>query len=135
MRKVIYLVPSNTAVAMVSRADTAQQPTGANPDTCSATDATAKSDTAPPAYDLPSHDPAVTVTARQGLSTGRFALRRQKAPAGRSETGEVSVSVPETDRAAEAGEEPSQQFPSEPPLGEREMEAAASRDVDNAVFV
>ena len=120
LRKVIYLVPSNTSVAMVSRADTAQQPTGADADACSATDASAKSDTAPPAY-VDQHVPAdPPVTTRQGLSAGRFALRRQKAPAGHSETEEATT-------------EPSQ--PSEPPLGEREMEAAASRDGDNAVFV
>ena len=120
LRKVIYLVPSNTSVAMVSRADTAQQPTGADADACSATDASAKSDTAPPAY-VDQHVPAdPPVTTRQGLSAGRFALRRQKAPAGCSDV-------------EEATPEPSQ--PSEPPLGEREMEAAASRDGDNAVFV
>ena len=128
MRKVIYLVPSNTAVAMVSRVDTAHQPTGADAgaDACTATVASAKPDTAPPAYDLPKHDQAVADTARNGLFAGRFALRRQKAPAGRAETEE----------ATEGGEQPSQ-LPSESaqPLGEREMEASASRDGDSAVFV
>ena len=136
LRKVIYLVPSNTSVAMVSRADTAQQPTGADADTCSATDASAKSDTAPPAY-VDQHVPAdPPVTTRQGLSAGRFALRRQKAPAGLSETEEdVSVSVSETEEAMQEDAKVPSQLPSEPPLGEREMEAAASRDGDNAVFV
>merc|ERR1712166_664567 len=113
LRKVIYLVPSNTSVAMVSRADTAQQPTDADADTCSATDASA-----------------------QSRSAGRFALRRQKTLSGRSETEEaVSVSVSETEEAIQYDAKVPSQLPSEPPLGEREMEAAASRDGDNAVFV
>jgi hypothetical protein len=121
LRKVIYLVPSNTAVAMVDTR-TAQQPTDADADTCSAIDASAKPGTAPPAQppayaDLPQDVPAFTVRTRPRLFSGRFTFHGQKAHAGRSETEE------------EATREPSQ-LPSEPPLGESEIDAAAPRDGD-----
>ena len=45
LRKVIYLVPSNLSVAVVSRGDTPQQPA------CGATGAEAESGAPPPAYD------------------------------------------------------------------------------------
>ena len=120
LRKVIYLVPSNTGVAIVTAtrrlpgqrsgvtadisADAAQQPTGF--------------DDTPPAYELK--------TAWLGTPTNSMTSQSAR----RSSATEAAVEeVSESEGAAEERKEPSQE-PSNA-LGEREIsEAATSRDGD-----
>ena len=81
MRKVIYLVPSSTAVAMVDTR-TAQQTTDADADTCSAIDASAKPGTAPPAQPPSSSGTSAlsaTSAARPASHTTQRAPARSRA--------------------------------------------------------
>ena len=120
LRKVIYLVPSNTGVAIVTAtrrlpgqrsgvtadisADAAQQPTGF--------------DDAPPAYEL----------KRAWLGTPTNSMTSQSARRA-SATETAAEEVSESEGAAEERNEPSQE-PSNA-FGEREIsEAATSRDGD-----
>ena len=129
LRKVIYLVPSNTAVAIVTAAarrlpgetsgvtadisaDAAQQPTGC--------------DTAPSAYEL----------TRAWLGTPTNSMTSQSARRS-SATEAAEEEVSESEGAAEERREPSQE-PSNA-FGERDgeiSEAATSRDGDGGtVFI
>ena len=120
LRKVIYLVPSNTGVAIVTAtrrlpgersgvtadisADAAQQPTGC--------------DDAPPAYELK--------TAWLGTPTNSMTSQSARRA---SATETAAEEVSESEGAAEERNEPSQE-PSNA-FGEREIsEAATSRDGD-----
>jgi len=132
LRKFIYLLPSNTAVAMVSgqpavrrlpwetssvtadiSEEEAQQPTGADADTCRSTD-----HTAPSAYELK--------RAWRGTPTNSMTSQSARC----SSATEAAEEVSESEGAAEEREEPSQ-APANT-LGEREIsEAATSRDDDS----
>ena len=131
LRKVIYLVPSNTGVAIVTAtrrlpgqrsgvtadisADAAQQPTGF--------------DDAPPAYELK--------TAWLGTPTNSMTSQSARRSSGATEAAaeEVSVEVSESEAAEQEGKEPSQ-APANA-AGEREIsEAAPSRDGEGStVFI
>ena len=144
MRKVIYLVPSNTAVAMVSAArrppgetsgetadsiaDAAQQPT--------VTGADAGTDhTVPPQYELNRDAPEYELK-RAWLGTPTNSMTSQSA---RRSSGATKAAAEhegsESEAAEHEGKEPSQ-APANAP-GEREiLEADSSRDGDGGtVFI